>query len=311
MVRSYQGILAALAGLAVVATSLGTGAFFGALYAPHQKHYQAEAGDKTGQNDYNGPSQSLLDIASLPGFVERAIANPRPQTGEDHEKRDLAAQEASALWAFWTVTASFLSVLITAIGTIFLYNQIVLTRKAVEGTNRTIELAEAAQRPWVTVKIDVRKMYRLGKAFRWDFDIISENVGKTVAVDYCSFFHVVIYKPHELSNIESWFNADDPNKITERDVILPGETITRQRGYGVLDRDNIWSSFSTQIAKGLEIIVGIDVFYKFKESTEWYQTRRSFKISKTLSDGSASCFLPTDSLETNFTVTDCGVGLAK
>jgi hypothetical protein len=46
------------------------------------------------------------------------------------------AQEASALWAIWMVVASIASVLITAVGNIFLYKQIVLTRDAVKGTGR-------------------------------------------------------------------------------------------------------------------------------------------------------------------------------
>lgn len=115
-------------------TALGVGAYFGSLYGPDRKQYEAIAGDKAGQNDYQGPSQSLPDISGLPGPVERSIANPRPQGGQDHEKRDLAAQEASALWAFWMVVASFLSILITTIGTILLYQQIKLTREAVQDT---------------------------------------------------------------------------------------------------------------------------------------------------------------------------------
>ena len=102
----------------------------------------------------------MPDIAGLPSPVERAIANPPPQTGEDHEKRDLAAQEASALWAFWIVVASALSVLITAIGTRLLYQQIVLTREAVEDTGKATQAmvesneiarrAAQSNRAWIT-----------------------------------------------------------------------------------------------------------------------------------------------------------------
>lgn len=143
MPRGYRLLIIASGGIAVL-SALGVGAYFGSLYGPDRKHYEAIAGNKPGQNDYQGPSQSLPDIAGLPGPVERAIANPRANTGQDHEKRDLAAQEASALWAFWMVLASFLSVLITAVGTIFLYKQIVLTREAVEDTGRATDAMRKA-----------------------------------------------------------------------------------------------------------------------------------------------------------------------
>jgi hypothetical protein len=133
MPRGGWGIVIAACGVALF-IALGTGAYFGSLYAPNHKQYEAVTGKQTGQKDYQGPSESLPDISGLPAPVERAIANPHPNTGQDHDKRDLAAQEASALWAFWMVVVSFLSVFITAVGTYFLYNQIILTREAVEDT---------------------------------------------------------------------------------------------------------------------------------------------------------------------------------
>ena len=141
MLRGYRFLVTAACGL-TLAVALATGAFFGSLYSPSHKQYQTVAGNQRGQNDYAGPSQSLPDVSGLPGPVERAIANPHPATGEDHEIRNLAAQEASALWAFWMVVASLASVLITAVGTIFLYKQIVLTREAVEDTGKATAAME-------------------------------------------------------------------------------------------------------------------------------------------------------------------------
>ena len=146
MLRGYRGVIAAIAGLVTLVVALGTGAYFGSLYSPDHKQYQAVAGDQSKAGDYAGPSQSLPDISGLPGPVERAIANPKPATGQDHEIRDLAAQEASALWAFWMVIASFASVLITAVGTAFLYKQIVLTREAVEDTGLATEAMREANK---------------------------------------------------------------------------------------------------------------------------------------------------------------------
>lgn len=139
MSSGYRNIVTALAGLAALFTSLGAGAYFGSLYGPDRKHYEAIGGDGNGGGDYRGPAQSLPDIAGLPSSVERAIANPLSPTAKDHESRDLAAQEASAMWAFWMVCVSTLGALITLAGTIMLYQQIILTRQAVEDTGRATE----------------------------------------------------------------------------------------------------------------------------------------------------------------------------
>jgi len=158
MSRGYRHILVAFAGLAALFTALGLGTYVGSLYAPDHKNYAGKPNNGRPGNDYQGPSQSLPDIAGVPRVVERGIANPRPDTGQDHEKRDLAAQEASALWAFWMVTISACSTVVTIIGTIMLYQQIVLTRKAVKDTGNATEamleanaIAMNAQRPWLKV----------------------------------------------------------------------------------------------------------------------------------------------------------------
>ncbi len=197
MPRGYRFLVTAACGLTALAT-IGTGAYFGSLYAPDHKQYQAVAGDQSGNKDYHGPSQSLPDIAGLPGPVERAIANPHPATGEDHEIRDLAAQEASALWAFWMVVISFASVLITAVGTIFLYKQIVLTREAVEDTgkatlamDRQNAIAEAAQRAWISVEITVPEFWIAYEKINFRYKITCKNIGNTIADN---FFNVVSFK---------------------------------------------------------------------------------------------------------------------
>lgn len=169
------------------------GAYLGSLYSPDHKQYQAVTGNQRGYGDYRGPSQSLPDVSGLPSPIERAIANPSPATGEDHEKRDLAAQEASALWAFWMVVASFASVFITAVGTAFLYKQIVLTREAVEDTGRATEAMqrqneiseeglEAQARAWLNITIsDPPRMHIYNGVPTIRGRVFVENIGKTPA----------------------------------------------------------------------------------------------------------------------------------
>ena len=92
------------------------------------------------------PQQYLTERSGIPGFFERSISNPEPKTGADHEKRDLAAQEASAVFAFWMLVVAACSAVITLIGTIFLFQQIVLTRKAVEDTGRATDAMREANK---------------------------------------------------------------------------------------------------------------------------------------------------------------------
>jgi hypothetical protein len=203
MSGSYRFLVVATGGLALVLAA-GIGAYFGSLYAPDKKHYQAESSDAARGEGYRGPTKSLPDIAGVPGPVERVIANPQPETGQDHEKRDLAAQEASALWAFWMTVSTALTVAITAVGTALLFRQISLTRKAVEDTSKATEamaagndIARAANRAWLSlvvkesVECQTATDPKNGRGFKFlvDFDI--KNHGPIPATDI-RFFATVI-----------------------------------------------------------------------------------------------------------------------
>ncbi len=146
MARSgiYVKIGAAILGLAIVCTAMGIGAYFGSLYSPDKKQYQPVSHNQSKHSDYHGPSRSLPDISGLPGPIERSIANPSPTTGKDHEKRDLAAQEAAALWAFWMTVFAGFGTVVTTIAALLLYQQIRLTREAVEETGKATVAMQAA-----------------------------------------------------------------------------------------------------------------------------------------------------------------------
>jgi hypothetical protein len=90
------------------------------------------------------PQQYVTERAGIARPLERAISNPEPRSGQDHEKRDLAAQEASAVFAFWMVLISGFGTVVTTLATVLLYQQIRLTREAVEDTGKaTLAMQEA------------------------------------------------------------------------------------------------------------------------------------------------------------------------
>lgn len=138
--------LAAFAGLAALFCAAGFGGYWGSLYSPDNKHYDAVGGGKGRSSSYQGVTHSLPDAAGVPEPIERAIANPPPNSGQDHEKRDLAAQEAMAVWAFWMLVATLGTLLVAIAGTVLIWRQVSLTRKAVEDTGAATKAMVKANR---------------------------------------------------------------------------------------------------------------------------------------------------------------------
>lgn len=152
-------LLAGFAGGLALLIALATGAYFGALYAPHYGYQSAHSTYSGPASKQGNVSQIDRDRAGLPYFAERIASGTDPENRREREQRDLAAQESMSVWAFWMLAVSAAGVLTTMIGTGFLLWQIVLTRKAVKDTgdatramNRQNELMEAAQRPYIVVE---------------------------------------------------------------------------------------------------------------------------------------------------------------
>lgn len=181
MSGSSRRVGAALAGLAALLVTLGTGAFFGALYAPHYGYYAEHPAYRAAQSKEHDPSQIDRDRAGLPYFAERIASGPDPQNTDEREKRDLAAQESVSVWTFWMLVVSGGGVLITAIGTGFLLWQIILTRRAVEDTSEATEamreankIARDAQRPWLSLEC------QLASGIHWVDNVPTIHVQTTV-----------------------------------------------------------------------------------------------------------------------------------
>jgi hypothetical protein len=149
-------IILAITGL-IVGIALGaTGA---SLYYAEKQQQKAVTANAHTKNQGKIPEPYLTPRSGMPATIEGAISNPQPTTGQDHEKRDLAAQEASATFAWWMVVVSLFSALITAFGTVLLYQQIILTREAVQDTglatkamNKQNAIAEAQLRPMLHIE---------------------------------------------------------------------------------------------------------------------------------------------------------------
>lgn len=138
MLKSDWGIIAGIVGCSGLAGI--------ALWDVNSLRRSAIYCERTPTGSYCGPEQFVTERSGIPITVERAISNPEPKSGKDFEKRDLAAQEASAAFAFWMIIVAAFSAVITLVGTILLYQQIRLTREAVQDTARATDAMHESNR---------------------------------------------------------------------------------------------------------------------------------------------------------------------
>ncbi len=87
MLSGYRLLIAAVCGIAIF-IALGTGAFFGALYAPHygqQSAYTANRSISSGRYTSNQLDRNRM---GLPYFAERIASGPDPKNADEREKRE-------------------------------------------------------------------------------------------------------------------------------------------------------------------------------------------------------------------------------
>ena len=129
-------------------------AFSAGRQEEHQ-HQQAVAADMGGSDHREPPQQADTDHAGVPAFAERFISNPEPSDGNDRERRDLAAQENTAAWAFWMALLSAAQLVLSGLGLIALLATIRQGRDAItkagEANAISQQVAEADLRPYLFV----------------------------------------------------------------------------------------------------------------------------------------------------------------
>lgn len=230
MSGSNRGIVfASVAGLIILAAVLGYGA--ASLYHAEQQQHDTITANSKGQNGNRQPEQYLFPRAGIPASVESRISNPQPATGQDHEKRDLAAQEASAAFAWWMVVVSALGFIVTTAGTILLYQQIRLTSDAVKDTGDATramveqnQLTEKTLRAYMSVEHPQAMELTLGQPLKIQAKI--GNFGQTPAHNTEIDIHLVV---SDCKTGETKFSKRHPTGIPH--VVGPGQcTLTMTTG---------------------------------------------------------------------------------
>lgn len=275
-----RGAIIAASGIALIAGLTG-GAVLERLYSADQQQQQAVAHQQPGSGEYRGPADSLPDIAGLPGPVERIIANPRPEQGEDTVQRDLAAQEAMAVWAFWMVAVSLGTLLVAGLGTALIWRQVRLTRKAVEDTgqatvamNKANEIALQAQRPWISIDLSVEKFHLSEHSLIIDYTVLFRNSGKLVAKQLAT--RVENFKQASLTaaDIDAHYERLRQRSASSRFALMPGED-TFSKHYTSASVDHLpWRD------DALHFLIIAVAYYTFDGDTEIHRTERAFLIGK-------------------------------
>lgn len=139
-----------------------------------------------------GVGDSVHGIAGIPDFVDSIISTAGPATEGELSQRQLFAQEAMSVWAFWLFVVSAISVFVTTIGTIALLKQISLTRQIVEesekttraaqdGNHITKDLAERQLRAYLYPATGSLSLKARSYAFSCRISVPFKNTGKTPA----------------------------------------------------------------------------------------------------------------------------------
>ncbi len=144
---------------------------------------------------------SRFDRGWVPCFVESHTTNPDAGYAEEKEQRDLIAQEFMALWAFWMAVFAGITTLVTFFGTILIWRQIILTRKAVEDTGEATkamreanEIARSNAMQSLRAYVDIHSVNivspdpEIGRDLRpvdRELVVIVRNYGQTPAKSVC------------------------------------------------------------------------------------------------------------------------------
>jgi hypothetical protein len=165
MAGGNRGIVWA-AGCGFVLILLGTIAFVDVL----------NSGGRQSQPVAAQPHQADRDRAGLPSLAERAIGNPDPATPDERDKRNLAAQEATAAFAFWMIIVALVQAAVAAIGIYFLRRTI---QQGQEALNHARAISYLELRAYVSIGRPV--LTHSGKNWVATFPIL--NTGQTPATD--------------------------------------------------------------------------------------------------------------------------------
>lgn len=216
-------------------------------------------------------------------------------------EQDLTAQQQAAWGSMLGSTWGAIGLLVTVIGTILLYQQIKLTREAVQDTGRATkamhdanEIAKQGQRPWLAIQAATFRISGVRAADRILLDLIIEidvrNCGATPAInvsEYCSALVIPGNVRQPLRDCFSHFRA--PREYMGRNV-APNE----------LARFELTASVDVPTITGTSvpaIYVPIALIYNADANQPPFETSQAYMLGKSVQARAVRPFSTDDVLE--------------
>jgi hypothetical protein len=173
-------------------TPIGVGIIVGlallaAVLINQQK--RSQGADASAIQHAQGTSERVAEMRVVPvGAHQEPPANPNPNREEWRSERDLEAQQKMVTWAVWMTIASFLGVVVTTIGIVFIKLTLDATRAAVkEAEHATIAAQKAIAITERTAKQELRAYVLADRAHVQGLDglpiasVFVKNFGQTPA----------------------------------------------------------------------------------------------------------------------------------
>lgn len=183
------------------------------------------------QHAQSAKERVISECAGLQGARLVECAQEKIQVAEDtaRAEQDLTAQQEAAWGSMFGALAGGAALVITGGGTVLLYQQIKLTREAVQDTSEATremkhanELTTANQRAWLALEARITKI-EYSDLFYITAEIIIKNIGQTVANN-------VLFSGEIGQRADEWFDNGRDNFLRNASfgfikpsIILPGE----------------------------------------------------------------------------------------
>jgi hypothetical protein len=119
-----------------------------ALYLSNQES-ERQSSNGAPQEQHESAGQRVVEVLEPPYTPQ---SEPNSEWEHWRQKQDLEAQTSMALWAFWTMAASGVSVFTAGLGVMLLLWTLREQRRA---TNAAVQQLIASQRPWLKITMNI------------------------------------------------------------------------------------------------------------------------------------------------------------
>lgn len=205
-------------------------------------------------------------------------------------EQDLSAQQRAATSALLTAIIGIIALVVTAIGVWFVKRTLDATLEAVKDTSEATaamkganEIAIAAQRPWISLGVDITDIRVAGGALSVTFSAGCTNIGKMLARDFrCTVNCIAMghdaQKIIEKSQVE-WRSKSGPERSS---VLVPGDQA--KFGGTIHPHSTLVPWFGVGAIKYCYLVILVDAAYRFGDSDEVRYSQRAFAVSPANAD---------------------------